>query len=951
MILPAAQQLVSEHEDLLYFSNAAPVGLIYASLNGQIELLNSVSAKLLMPLSPDGRLNNLFTVLDQVAPQLRGLTAQLDRPLGVIQDGLRFEVSQRGTARHSAIVVSLSVTKTESNRLMAVLTDVTRQETRERAADEHRALYEAVVTVLSEGIVVHNAAGTMVMCNPAAERILGVPASAMLGRHSPMPGWTPTWPNGLAMASEDTPAGQALAHWQAQPTQVVSAVDAAGERGWFEMSALPVLSPQSGALLSVVTSLTNVTQRQRLQDELLAHRQHLEEMVSRRTGELQAANSMVSEQRRLGRAVADAAPCLIGYWGTDQRCRFANAAYRQWFGRNPEEMLGMHLRDVLGAQVYELNRPHIEAALAGHAQEFQRTLIKADGSTGHTLASYIPDLADGRVRGFNVVVSDVTELKRAELQLSALNHELSLRAAQAEAATRAKTAFLANMSHEIRTPMNAIIGLNYLLARDATDPVQRDRLARIDGAGKHLLQVINDILELSKIESGKLELDEREFAPEDLLASVLEMVRVQAREKGIELVVDAQQLPPRLRGDPTRVSQVLINLLANAVKFTQCGWVRLRCEVLRREEARLELRFEVRDTGEGIPRAQQAALFHSFQQADSSTTRRHGGTGLGLALTRHLASLMGGEVGLSSEPQQGTTVWFTAWLGHGFEAEGDAAGAPVRGLRALLIDGIAEARDAVRRQLEALGLRVDSFDSVAGALTPVATAAAVRRDYDVALLAGSGSAADSARMKRQLQEVLGAAMPPCILMSWDNEASFTPAEDATRQVLLLKPITPGALRKGLYTLVGAPTPALDSRVSRLSGPEARLRELYAGRRVLLVDDNGLNRELARELLGAVGLSVDCAEDGTQAIELARGRSYDIILMDVQMPVVDGLAATRAIRQQRGAYPPIIATTASAFGEDREACLLAGMNDHIAKPIAPQALYAKILAWLVVTGDA
>ncbi|MBK8764605.1 MAG: hypothetical protein IPM01_08270 [Burkholderiaceae bacterium] len=342
----------------------------------------------------------------------------------------------------------------------------------------------------------------------------------------------------------------------------------------------------------------------------------------------------------------------------------------------PDRAIGMPIRDVIGQAAFEKSVPQMRAALAGDLQRFHRDL-PAPGpgqAARQLLVNYIPDRSGDQTRGFFVVVTDVSELEEAGRRLAVLNTELARRAHLAESATIAKSAFLANMSHEIRTPMNAIIGLTHLISRDTRDPAQHDRLRKVDAAAQHLLQIINDVLDLSKIEAGKVELERIDFMLDAVLTRSVDLVGGRAREKGLELILDMRNLPARLCGDPTRLSQVLVNLLSNAVKFTSHGWIRLMGEVLATQGARLQIRFEVRDTGEGVAPQRQAQLFEAFEQADSSTTRRTGGTGLGLALTRHLARLMGGEVGLSSMPGQGSTFWFSAWFEQSCDMAGQAQG-------------------------------------------------------------------------------------------------------------------------------------------------------------------------------------------------------------------------------------------------------------------------------------
>jgi len=543
-------------------------------------------------------------------------------------------------------------------------------------------------------------------------------------------------------------------------------------------------------------------------------------------------------------------------------------------------------------------------------------------------------------RGLVGIIEDITR-EREMLE------EAQRARAMAEEAARMKSDFLANMSHEIRTPMNAIVGMAYLALRTDLSPRQRDYLDKIQGAGQHLLGIINDILDLSRIEAGKLVVEHIPFSLERMIANVTALLAEKTAVKGLELIVDvADDVPNELIGDPLRLGQVLINYANNAVKFTEHGEVAIR--VRRREagEGQVELYFEVRDTGIGIDDDVRARLFSSFEQADSSTTRRYGGSGLGLVISRRLAELMEGEVGVSSTPGLGSTFWFTARLGHGpaqpsrFVPHDELVGRP-----RLVVDDNAHAREVLGEMLRRMGFAVTAVESGADALDEVRRAEAARRPYALVLLDWQMPGKDGITTAREIRNLPLLDAPHLVMVSaHGRDELLAAARRVGIQDVLIKPVTASLLFDTVVRLLGhAPTGEV---LPVPAAPPALELSWLAGSRVLLVEDNDLNQQVALELLRQVGMRVDVAENGAVAVDKVRVQPYDIVLMDLQMPVMDGLAATREIRRLPGlAGLPIVAMTANAMAGDRERCLAAGMQDHVSKPIEPARLWACLRRWL------
>ena len=655
-----------------------------------------------------------------------------------------------------------------------------------------------------------------------------------------------------------------------------------------------------------------------------------------------------TEMRRVGEAlrdsesqlhqITDTVSAMIAYLDMGHHFRFHNKAYEEAFGLPFERIHGKHLRDVLGEEFYETVRPKVEEVLSGYPVTYERTQKTAHGELRDYVVNYFPRYGEGaeegEVIGFYSLATDVTELKR-------MNRI-------ADGASRSKSEFLANMSHEIRTPMNAIVGLSRLVLKTDLTERQRDYLLKLQTSSQHLLGILNDILDFSKVEAGKLTVEHADFELEKLLDNLSNLLSEKSNSKGLELVFDiGPDVPQNLVGDSLRLGQVLINLANNAVKFTEAGVIVVSASVEELSDQDVLLRFTVKDTGIGLTQEQIGRLFQNFQQADASTTRKFGGTGLGLAISKKLVELMDGEVGVESEVGVGSTFWFTARLGVSLLKRRELMPLPdLRGRHALVVDDNDIARTVIVDMLKGMTFEVGQASSGKMAVEEVKKASSAGQPYEIVYLDWRMPIMDGIETARQIQS-LGLHPTPRLVMvtAHGREELLKELETTSIEDALFKPVNPSILFDMTMNLLGA-KPIEQREVQEAAVSDSVGLGAIKGAHILLVEDNDINQIVAGELLQDAGFVVDIADNGEIALEMLGKAAYDLVLMDMQMPVMDGVEATVALRKLRQfEHLPVIAMTANVMAQDRQRCLDAGMNDFLVKPIEPDQIWDVLVKWI------
>ena len=713
-----------------------------------------------------------------------------------------------------------------------------------------------------------------------------------------------------------------------------------------EMDLLDALIPILGMSMELLERSLHTRTLLRETQEQAVRMEKQAAQLEEQSVEMEAQQSELMQTEAWFRGIVETAPDGMLVANKEGTIILCNPKAEELFGYGQGELLGQSVDQLVPA-----------AMRGGHAQKRAGFMVAGGSRTmgeGQDLKgtrkdgsefpieiglSLLPDLG-GRGLCACASIRDISDRRQAEQNLQQAKY-------LAEEATRMKSDFLANMSHEIRTPMNAIIGLSHLVLKTDLNSRQSDYLKKIQGSGQHLLGIINDILDFSKIEAGKLTIEHSDFELDKVLENVANLLSEKTSAKGLELVFNIDPDVPRyLNGDSLRIGQILINYANNAVKFTEQGEIVIEVNTQEQNEKEALLQFSVRDTGIGLTEEQQSRLFQSFQQADTSTSRKYGGTGLGLAISKQLAELMDGEVGVESVYGQGSTFWFTARVKKTDRLLHNLLLEPaLRNKRVLVVDDHDMARGVLNVVLSKMSFQVDEAGSGAEAVTAVQQAAQAGQAYEMVFLDWRMPGMDGIETAQAIS-ALGLQPSPHLVMvtAYGREEVLQAAQSVGLDDVIIKPVNPSILFDSIVRILGGQFVEAQDYQSAVNS-EADLSAI-TGAAILVAEDNELNQEVAMGLLSDEGFIVTIANNGEEALALVQKNTYDLVLMDMQMPVMDGVTATQKIRTNpEWKNLPIVAMTANAMQQDKERCIAAGMNDHVAKPIDPDELFRALLKWI------
>ena len=790
---------------------------------------------------------------------------------------------------------------------------------RERLA-QAEAWYRQIIEFAPDGMLIVDSDGQILIANPKAHELFGYAPEQLLGQSVDELVPADIRPRHAQMRARFMDEGGG--RMSRSVSGEFRAVDRHGREFPIELG-LTRLPPLAGRKSCACATLRDISPRKRFEQT-------------------------IADQLEFQRVLLDTLPYPVFFKDTEGRYLGFNQAFLDAFAISREDLLGKTVQQFTWLPLEDrlLFRRANERILheGGRHSEVVRMPL-SDGQIHpviYSLASYSG--GDGRVAGLVGALIDISAQKAAELA-QARAKEL------AEEATRLKSDFLANMSHEIRTPMNVIVGMAHLALESDPDPRQRNYLEKISAAAQNLLGIINDILDFSKIEAGKMHFEEVEFFLDDVLGNLADQVMLKAQDKGLELLFDiGTDVPTGLLGDPLRLGQVLSNLLSNALKFTEHGEITLAIRREQDSEAGTWLRFEVSDTGIGLSAEQCAKLFQAFTQADSSTSRKYGGTGLGLTICKRLVDLMGGEIGVDSVPGVGSTFHFRVpFRLQATQRELRIDGDDILGMPILVVDDNASAREIFHSMLGALRFDVATACDAADAIRQLEEAYACGRPYRLVIMDWMMPGMDGVQAVHAIRGDQRIGETPLFVMvtAYSRDELLERLGDTPVDGVLVKPVTPSTLLDSILGGFGRNVVA-PSRKQALQAEYQEARKALQGAYLLLVEDNLVNQEMGREILGRAGIRVDVANNGAEALAMLAQHAYDGVLMDCQMPVMDGFEATRQLRRQPAhARLPVLAMTANTMAGDMERCLAAGMNDHIAKPIDVPQLFVTLHRWVRV----